>query len=53
MPNLAFKCQKWRLTFRKFHTTLLAFKTPKCDVFKTNIGIQNTKKRHLSISTLG
>ena len=36
---MAFKCQKWRLTFMKFHKTVLAFKTPKCGVCITNIGV--------------
>ena len=38
---MAFKCQKWHSTFRKFHKTLLAFKTLKflilafkCQYFK-------------------
>ena len=42
---MSFKRQKWRLTFCKFHKTLLAFKTPKCDVFITNIGVLNAKKQ--------
>ena len=42
---MAFKCQKWRLTFMKFHKTVLAFKTPKCGVCITNIGVLNAKKR--------
>ena len=44
---MAFKCQKWRLTFSKFHKTILAFKTPKCDVFISNIGVINAKKRSI------
>ena len=43
--NMVFRCQKWRLTFSKFHKTILAFKTPKCDVNITNIGILNAKKQ--------
>ena len=42
--NMVFKRQKRRLTFSKFHKTLLVFKTPKCDLFITNIGILNAKK---------
>ena len=34
---MTFKCQKWFLTFIKFHKTLLSFKMPKC-------GILNAKK---------
>ena len=37
--NMAFKHQKWHLTFSNFHKTILAFKTPKCDVVITNIGV--------------
>ena len=37
--KMVLKCQKWRLTFSKFHKTILAFKTPKCDVVITNIGV--------------
>ena len=33
------KCQKWHLTSRKFHETLMAFKMPKFGIFTTNIGI--------------
>ena len=43
--NMAFKCQKWRLAFSKFHKIILAFKTPKCDMFIINIGVYNAKKR--------
>ena len=28
----------------KFHKTVLAFKTPKCGVCITNIGVKNAKK---------
>ena len=42
--NMAFKRQKWCLTFSKFHKTILAFKMPKCSVFITNIGVLNAKK---------
>ena len=35
---------KWHLTFRKFHKTLLAFKTPKSRIFITNIGVLSAKK---------
>ena len=38
--NMAFKCQKWCLTFRKIHKTILAFKAPKCDFFITNIMVK-------------
>ena len=36
---MAFTRQKWHLTFMKFHKTVLAFKTPKCGVCITNIGV--------------
>ena len=42
---MVFKRQKWRLAFSKFHNTILAFKTPKCDMFINNIGVYNAKKR--------
>ena len=46
---MVFKRQKWCLTFSKFHKTILAFKTPKCDVFITKIGILNAKKQGIKI----
>ena len=39
------KCQKWRLTFRKFQNTLLAFQMPKYGVFITNSGILYAKQQ--------
>ena len=42
---MAFKCQKWRLDFSKFHKTILAFKTPKWDVVVINIGVLNSKNK--------
>ena len=42
---MAFKRQKWHLTFGKFHITILGFKTPTCDVFITNIGVLNAKNQ--------
>ena len=36
---MAFTCQKCCLTLMKFHKTVLAFKTTKCGVCITNIGI--------------
>ena len=50
---MAFKCQKWRLTLRKFLKTLLAFKMPKCDVFITNIGILNAKNKAFKMPKIG
>ena len=42
---MMFKCQKWHLTFMKFHKTLLAYKMPKSNIFITNIGILNAKNK--------
>ena len=43
--NMVLKRQKLCLTFSKFHKTILVFKTPKCDLFITNIGVLNAKKQ--------
>ena len=43
--NMVFKCRKWRLTFNKFHKTILVFKTPKCDVVIPNTGVLNAQKQ--------
>ena len=45
MPKYGVQKLKMRLTFRKFHKTILAFKMPKCDVFITNIGVLNAPKK--------
>ena len=45
---MASKCQKWRLTFMKFHGTLLAFKMPKSSTFIVNIDILNAKKQGIT-----
>ena len=42
---MPFKCQKWHLTFMKFHKTPLAFKMPKSSICIANIGILNAKKQ--------
>ena len=44
---MAFRQKKFRLTFMKFHKTLLAFKMPKSGIYITKIDILNAEKRHL------
>ena len=44
---MAFRQKKFRLTFMKFHKTLLAFKMPKSGIYFTKIDILNAEKRHL------
>ena len=39
------KCQKWCLTFMKFHRTLLAFKTLKSSISIANFASLNAKKQ--------